>query len=71
MLLLLASPSEAYVRPAHSLGQRIDVFCAQVHNFNYPRTDPVVIMAIVSPDREQILLGRQVRALVPSTLKPH
>ncbi|KAM0756506.1 hypothetical protein T439DRAFT_321210 [Meredithblackwellia eburnea MCA 4105] len=30
-----------------------------VHNFNYPRTDPVVIMAILSPDRENILLGRQ------------
>ncbi|ORY80302.1 NUDIX hydrolase domain-like protein [Leucosporidium creatinivorum] len=30
-----------------------------VHNFNYPRTDPVVIMAICSPDRESILLGRQ------------
>ncbi|GAA6012636.1 hypothetical protein JCM11491_005463 [Sporobolomyces phaffii] len=30
-----------------------------VHNFNYPRTDPVVIMAVLSPDREKILLGRQ------------
>lgn len=30
-----------------------------VHNFNYPRTDPVVIMAVLSPDRESILLGRQ------------
>ncbi|KAL8278106.1 hypothetical protein RQP46_009566 [Phenoliferia psychrophenolica] len=30
-----------------------------VHNFNYPRTDPVVIMAVISPDRESILLGRQ------------
>ncbi|GAA5899536.1 NAD(+) diphosphatase [Sporobolomyces salmoneus] len=30
-----------------------------VHNYSYPRTDPVVIMAILSPDRESILLGRQ------------
>ncbi|KPV78091.1 uncharacterized protein RHOBADRAFT_50603 [Rhodotorula graminis WP1] len=30
-----------------------------VHNFSYPRTDPVVIMAVLSPDREKILLGRQ------------
>ncbi|GAA5883945.1 hypothetical protein JCM3774_001476 [Rhodotorula dairenensis] len=30
-----------------------------VHNFSYPRTDPVVIMAVLSPDRERILLGRQ------------
>ncbi|KAK4050366.1 NADH pyrophosphatase [Microbotryomycetes sp. JL201] len=30
-----------------------------VHNFNYPRTDPVCIMAITTPDRNQILLGRQ------------
>ncbi|GAA5823467.1 hypothetical protein JCM10212_007164 [Sporobolomyces blumeae] len=30
-----------------------------VHNYSYPRTDPVVIMAVLSPDREQILLGRQ------------
>ncbi|GAA6040372.1 hypothetical protein JCM8097_007582 [Rhodosporidiobolus ruineniae] len=30
-----------------------------VHNFQYPRTDPVVIMAVLSPDRTQLLLGRQ------------
>jgi NAD+ diphosphatase len=30
-----------------------------VHNFNYPRTDPVCIMAVVSPDKSKILLGRQ------------
>ncbi|GAA5997181.1 NAD(+) diphosphatase [Rhodotorula paludigena] len=30
-----------------------------VHNFSYPRTDPVVIMAVLSPDGEKILLGRQ------------
>ena len=28
-------------------------------SYNYPRTDPVVIMAILSPDRSSILLGRQ------------
>ncbi|GAA5830711.1 hypothetical protein JCM5353_004094 [Sporobolomyces roseus] len=30
-----------------------------VHNYSYPRTDPVVIMAVLSPDKESILLGRQ------------
>ncbi|GAA5858823.1 hypothetical protein JCM8547_005002 [Rhodosporidiobolus lusitaniae] len=30
-----------------------------VHNYQYPRTDPVVIMAVLSPDKERILLGRQ------------
>lgn len=30
-------------------------------NFSYPRTDPTVIMGIVSPDGESILLGRQKR----------
>ncbi|SCZ90649.1 BZ3500_MvSof-1268-A1-R1_Chr1-3g02124 [Microbotryum saponariae] len=30
-----------------------------VHNYCYPRTDPVVIMGVVSPDGESILLGRQ------------
>lgn len=29
-----------------------------VHNTCYPRTDPTVIMAVVSTDRSQILLGR-------------
>ncbi|SNX87953.1 related to NPY1 - NADH diphosphatase [Melanopsichium pennsylvanicum] len=28
-------------------------------NFQYPRTDPVIIMAIISPDGEKVLLGRQ------------
>lgn len=28
-------------------------------NFHYPRTDPVIIMAIISPDGEKVLLGRQ------------
>lgn len=28
-------------------------------NFHYPRTDPVIIMAIISPDGESVLLGRQ------------
>ncbi|CEH18429.1 NADH pyrophosphatase I of the Nudix family of hydrolases [Ceraceosorus bombacis] len=30
-------------------------------NFSYPRTDPTVIMGIVSPDGNSILLGRQKR----------
>ena len=28
-------------------------------NFSYPRTDPVIIMGVLSPDGEKILLGRQ------------
>lgn len=28
-------------------------------NYQYPRTDPVIIMAILSPDGEKVLLGRQ------------
>ncbi|CAO1625184.1 unnamed protein product [Jaminaea pallidilutea] len=28
-------------------------------NFSYPRTDPVVIMGVLSPDGERLLLGRQ------------
>ncbi|KAF3935354.1 hypothetical protein ABW19_dt0209479 [Dactylella cylindrospora] len=30
-----------------------------VHNINFPRTDPTVIMAIISSDGQRILLGRQ------------
>ncbi|XP_004363543.1 peroxisomal NADH pyrophosphatase NUDT12 [Capsaspora owczarzaki ATCC 30864] len=30
-----------------------------VHNFAYPRVDPVVIMLVLSPDRKKVLLGRQ------------
>ncbi|KAI8074717.1 NUDIX hydrolase domain-like protein [Gongronella butleri] len=30
-----------------------------VHNFAYPRTDPVVIVCIVHPTEDKILLGRQ------------
>ncbi|CAO1629838.1 unnamed protein product [Parajaminaea phylloscopi] len=31
----------------------------QLSNFSYPRTDPVVIMGVLSPDGERLLLGRQ------------
>ncbi|KAG0027882.1 Peroxisomal NADH pyrophosphatase nudt12 [Podila clonocystis] len=30
-----------------------------VQNFTYPRTDPVVITCVISPDGERVLLGRQ------------
>ncbi|KAF3927188.1 hypothetical protein ABW20_dc0103830 [Dactylellina cionopaga] len=30
-----------------------------IHNINFPRTDPSVIMAVISVDGEKILLGRQ------------
>lgn len=40
-------------------GEPVCVSKKGVHNYSYPRTDPVVIMAILSPDRESILLGRQ------------
>lgn len=32
-----------------------------VQNYHYPRTDPVVIMAVLSPDKSAILLGRNKR----------
>ncbi|EPS37739.1 hypothetical protein H072_8594 [Dactylellina haptotyla CBS 200.50] len=32
-----------------------------IHNINFPRTDPSVIMAIISPDGKKLLLGRQKR----------
>ncbi|ORX57493.1 hypothetical protein DM01DRAFT_1319423 [Hesseltinella vesiculosa] len=32
-----------------------------VHNFAYPRTDPVVIVCIVHPTEDKILLGRQTK----------
>ncbi|TIB92904.1 hypothetical protein E3Q10_03463 [Wallemia mellicola] len=32
-----------------------------IQNYHYPRTDPVVIMAVLSPDKQQILLGRNKR----------
>ncbi|KAJ1991357.1 NADH pyrophosphatase [Dimargaris cristalligena] len=31
-----------------------------IHNSAYPRTDPVVIVCVLSPDRSRILLGRKV-----------
>ena len=49
-----ASPSEATHRPP----------CATrkgVHNIAFPRTDPTVIMAVISSDARRILLGRQKR----------
>lgn len=30
-----------------------------LHNYQYPRTDPVIIMAVLSPDASHLLLGRQ------------
>ncbi|OZJ03050.1 hypothetical protein BZG36_03707 [Bifiguratus adelaidae] len=30
-----------------------------VHNFSYPRTDPVIIVAVLHPTEDKILLGRQ------------
>ncbi|KAG0053966.1 NADH pyrophosphatase [Gryganskiella cystojenkinii] len=30
-----------------------------VQNFTYPRTDPVVIVCVISPDGDRVLLGRQ------------
>ena len=32
-----------------------------LHNFTYPRTDPVVIMIAIDQSGEKILLGRGVR----------
>lgn len=33
-----------------------------VHNFSHPRTDPVVIMAVLDEKADKILLGRNVSA---------
>jgi NADH pyrophosphatase NudC (nudix superfamily) len=32
-----------------------------LHNYAYPRTDPVIIMGILDPTGEKMLMGRQVR----------
>ncbi|KAF9172844.1 Peroxisomal NADH pyrophosphatase nudt12 [Mortierella sp. AD011] len=43
-------------------GQEVPSECLAhrgVQNFTYPRTDPVVIVCVISPDGERILLGRQ------------
>ncbi|UZJ56316.1 hypothetical protein CBS101457_005636 [Exobasidium rhododendri] len=40
-------------------GKGVCITTSTLSNFSYPRTDPTVIMAIVSPDGESILLGRQ------------
>ncbi|GAA5957621.1 hypothetical protein JCM21900_000770 [Sporobolomyces salmonicolor] len=50
--------------PSEPVGEGVEAppACASkkgVHNYQYPRTDPVVIMAVLSPDKESILLGRQ------------
>ena len=31
-----------------------------LHNYAYPRTDPVIIMGILDPSGEKMLMGRQV-----------
>ncbi|KAF9958920.1 NADH pyrophosphatase [Modicella reniformis] len=43
-------------------GQEVPSDCLAhkgVQNFTYPRTDPVVIVCVISPDGERVLLGRQ------------
>ncbi|KAI8361088.1 NUDIX hydrolase domain-like protein [Mortierella sp. GBAus27b] len=43
-------------------GQEVPSNCLAhkgVQNFTYPRTDPVVIVCVISPDGERVLLGRQ------------
>ncbi|KAN0062356.1 NADH pyrophosphatase [Thecaphora frezii] len=52
-----------FVASAHpTLHADADVACPStkvLSNFHYPRTDPVIIMAILSADGESVLLGRQ------------
>ncbi|SPO31715.1 related to NPY1 - NADH diphosphatase [Ustilago trichophora] len=43
----------------HDDGKGICPSTQILSNFHYPRTDPVIIMAIISPDGEKVLLGRQ------------
>ncbi|KAF9362278.1 NADH pyrophosphatase [Mortierella sp. NVP85] len=43
-------------------GQEVPTTCLAhkgVQNFTYPRTDPVVIVCVISADGERVLLGRQ------------
>ncbi|KAF9926651.1 NADH pyrophosphatase [Linnemannia zychae] len=43
-------------------GEEVDSDCLAhkgVQNFTYPRTDPVIIVCVISPDNERVLLGRQ------------
>ncbi|KAI1316153.1 NADH pyrophosphatase [Mortierella claussenii] len=43
-------------------GQEVPSDCLAhkgVQNFTYPRTDPVVIVCVISPNGERVLLGRQ------------
>ena len=51
-------------RPSPQLLQKIDPDCATrkgISNVSFPRTDPTVIMAVLSPDSKRVLLGRQKR----------
>lgn len=50
----VATPTDPLERPPCSTRGRIS-------NLSFPRTDPTVIMAVVSSDGQKILLGRQTR----------
>jgi len=42
-------------------GSGMSACCIGVHNTCYPRTDPTVIAAVLSPDKDQLLLGQNRR----------
>ena len=51
---------------AGSNGDELFLVFSGVHNTSYPRTDPVVISVVISPDNTRMLLGRKKQ--FPSTM---
>ncbi len=55
-----------YISPillSHSIHSLLFAHSVGVHNQSHPRTDPVVIMAVVNESNDKILLGRNVRPI--------
>ncbi|KAI9676407.1 MAG: NADH pyrophosphatase [Caeruleum heppii] len=63
-LALVSNPQRTSAKDAQPLKPSERPPCATrkgIHNITFPRTDPTVIMAVVSADGSRILLGRQKR----------
>ncbi|EPQ25690.1 uncharacterized protein PFL1_06762 [Pseudozyma flocculosa PF-1] len=54
-----SSSSPSFTQPFESTSTDICPSTQVLSNFHYPRTDPVIIMAIISADGNSVLLGRQ------------
>ena len=51
----------AFLPSGHGGLTRCDaVYSKGLHNYAYPRTDPVIIMGILDPTGKKMLMGRQV-----------